>query len=215
MKSCSCPSCGANIDFQSSLSVYAVCKYCQSMVVRHDLDVELIGKMASLPEDMSPLQIGTSGIYNGIRFGIIGRIRLSWTDGFWNEWFIIFDDGRKGWLAEAQGFYAVNFEIDQDKLPDLKEFNKESSKSFLGKQLVISKKILKIVDIKEAVCVGSEGELPFTASQGRKITSIDLVGTNSEFASIEIEGDQRHVYIGNYVEWEELHCHNFRILEGW
>src|SRR5256885_2095546 len=53
-----CPSCGAQVDFQSNLSVYAVCKFCRSMIVRHDVNVESIGTMASLPDDMSPIQIG-------------------------------------------------------------------------------------------------------------------------------------------------------------
>ncbi len=214
MKRCACPSCGANIDFQSSLSIYAVCKYCQSTVVRHDVNVELIGKMATLPDDMSPLQIGTTGIYDGVRFEIIGRVKLSWTDGFWNEWFIISDDGKKGWLAEAQGFFAVSFEIDQSEFPDLKKLN-SGIKDILGDRLKIRNELFKIVDIKEAICVGSEGELPFLAPQGRKTKSIDLIGPNGEFASIEIEDNKYRIYVGNYAEWEDLHCSNFRILEGW
>jgi len=216
MKSCNCPSCGAKIDFQSSLSVYAVCKYCQSMVVRRDLDVESIGKMAALPDDMSPLQIGTRGKFLGIGFGIIGRMKLSWSDGFWNEWFVIFDDGRKGWLAEAQGAYAVSFEIDKKEFAGLKKLKNIVLDKVIGRNLVLEKKILKIVDIKEAICAGSQGELPYAAPVGRKTTSIDLVGEDGDFASIEVaEGESARVYMGKYVTWEEMHCENFRILEGW
>jgi len=112
MKKYSCPSCGAEMVFHSGLSVYAVCPYCRSTVVRHDVDLEAIGTMATLPDDMSPLQIGTDGFYQGTRFSLVGRMKIGWKDGSWNEWFMLADDGRKGWLAEAQGFYAVSFEID-------------------------------------------------------------------------------------------------------
>ena len=211
MKSCNCPSCGASIAFMSSLSVYAVCKYCSSMVVRRDLDVESIGTMAALPQDMSPFQIGTQGKFNGVGFGIIGRMKLSWEDGDWNEWCILSEDGRRGWLAEAQGFYAVSFEIEENA--EIKETNLDSLP--VGSFLKFPDSLLKIVDIKEATCVGCEGELPFVAPKGRKTKSLDLVGQSGEFASIEIENNQRRAYLGRYVEWEDLHCQNFRILEGW
>ena len=209
-----CPSCGAEIVFQSSLSVYAVCQYCRSMIVRHDVDVESIGKMAILPDDMSPIQIGVEGFYRGLRFNIIGRMKIGWEDGCWNEWFMLCDDGRKGWLAEAQGFYAVSFEND-DALKESKTSNKVQSVPELGSYLTLSNQKLKVVDIKKAVCIGSEGELPFPAPKGRKTTSIDLLGPSGEFASIEMEGDKRRVYMGHYVEWNDLRCRNFRTLEGW
>ena len=213
MKVYNCPSCGAEIPFRSSLSVYAVCPYCKSMVVRHDADVEAIGTMASLPDDMSPFQIGTEGIYKGVHFGIIGRMKIGWEDGNWNEWFIVSDDARKGWLAEAQGFYAVSFEKD-DPLPEKAEAALKNISS-LGYEIDLWGHKFKVVDVKQATCIGSEGELPFCAPQGRKTTSIDLNGDGNEFASIEIDENKRRIYIGSYVEWEQLKCTNFRKYEGW
>ena len=213
MKVYKCPSCGAEIPFRSNLSVYAVCPYCRSMVVRHDVDVESIGTMASLPDDMSPFQIGTEGIYKGVHFGIIGRMKISWEDGNWNEWFIVSDDARKGWLAEAQGFYAVSFEKD-DPVPQKTETTLKNINT-LGSEVDLWGQEFKVVDIKQATCIGSEGELPFRAPQGRKTTSIDLTGHAEAFASIEIESDRKRIYIGSYVEWADLKCTNFRKYEGW
>ena len=53
MRKFACPSCGADVTFQSAQSVYTVCAYCQSMVVRTDVDVKSIGVMAALPDDMA------------------------------------------------------------------------------------------------------------------------------------------------------------------
>lgn len=209
MKTYACPSCGAAIPFRSNVAVYAVCPYCRTMVVRHDIDVQSIGTMAALPEDMSPFQIGTEGIYKGIHFGIVGRMRLSWEDGAWNEWFIISDDGRRGWLAEAQGAYAVSYE----QPPDADALSTFSP--ILGATLNLDGQRFEITDIKEATCVGSEGELPFTAPQGRKTTSIDLTGADKAFASIEIEDGQKRLYIGSYIDWPSLQCKNYRTFDGW
>jgi DNA-directed RNA polymerase subunit RPC12/RpoP len=225
MKKYNCPSCGAEVLFQSSLSVYAVCRYCSSMIVRHDVDVESIGTMAALPDDMSPLQIGTGGIYKGRLFGIIGRMKIGWEDGFWNEWFLVMDDGQKGWLAEAQGVYAISFEIDEPLDPKTEDDLNRRVDSFqdgsqkkrpaLGSYLTLNNQKFKVADIKQATCLGSEGELPFTAPQGRKTLSIDLLGSNGEFGSIELLDGKQRIYLGDYVEWDEMHCQNLRALEGW
>src|SRR5437667_2570251 len=104
-----CPSCGASVDFKSAASILAVCEYCRSTLVRQDINVENIGKMAGLKLDGSPLQLAAQGRYRGVNFGVIGRIQLRYDRGIWNEWHLMFDDGRTGWLGEAQGMYAVSF----------------------------------------------------------------------------------------------------------
>src|SRR6202012_1730726 len=105
-----CPQCGAPVKFQSSIAIFAVCEHCRSMVVRKDLSVESIGVMAELPPDLSPLQIGSRGEWNGKAFELVGRIRVEWDLGSWNEWYALFDGGVGGWVAETQGFYLVSFE---------------------------------------------------------------------------------------------------------
>ncbi|MBX9724698.1 MAG: DUF4178 domain-containing protein, partial [Candidatus Obscuribacterales bacterium] len=110
----SCPSCGAELKFLSKASVFAVCSFCKSTVVRHDMNLELLGKMGELQDELTPLQIGTSGFYMGVNFDIIGRLRVGYEDGFWNEWYCMFSDGRLGWLAQAQGFYAMCFSVGEE-----------------------------------------------------------------------------------------------------
>lgn len=220
MKKLSCPSCGAEVVFVSDLSVYAVCKYCSSMVVRHDVDVEAIGTMAALPEDMSPFQIGTEGKYQGRRFTLVGRMKMGWTDGTWNEWFMATDDGSRGWLAEAQGFYAVNYETAPPDLAFARramEHRDKAGKSsgFIGSSLQLDGGYYKVVDSKLATCIGSEGELPFAAPRGRKTVSVDLIGPNSGFACVEIETGSLRAFTGRYAEWKELNCSHAREFDGW
>ena len=60
------------------------------MVVRRDVDVEALGKVAALPPDLSPLQLGSSGTFRDVGFTLIGRVRLAYDGGSWNEWFALF-----------------------------------------------------------------------------------------------------------------------------
>lgn len=68
-------------------------------------------------------------------------------------------------------------------------------------------------DIKEAVCVGSEGELPFKGLSGRKTVSVDLSNNAGEFACIEYAGQEGvRLYIGSYVDFSDLQFYNLRDL---
>lgn len=207
MREYACPSCGAPVPFRSSFSVYAVCASCGSTVLRGDADVSRIGEMADLPDDMSPLQVGTLFTYRGQRYELLGRVRMGWADGAWTEWF--FDGGgRQGWLAEAQGFLSVSFEHPAPaELP--------GAMPALGTVLRIDGTPYRVSDLKQATCTGSEGELPFAAPRGRTAEYADMVGPASGFAGLENGPDERRLYVGTYAGFDELAFANLRDVEGW
>jgi hypothetical protein len=228
MKRFACPSCGAEVAFKSNVSVYAVCPYCESMLVRTDVDVEAIGRMAALPDDMSPLQIGAEGRFEGEHFGVIGRLKVGWRDGMWNEWHILTDSGRRGWIAEAQGSWAVSFDVEgglQDPLrqtiaerlapPAHGDASTDARPVEPGFEIVLDGTWLRAVDVKDATCLGSEGELPFAAPKGRRTLNIDFVGREGQFATVEIDGETYRAFMGTYVDWEAFGFANLRPLEGW
>jgi hypothetical protein len=230
MRKFACPSCGADVVFQSAQSVYAVCAYCQSMVVRTDVDVQTIGVMAALPDDMSPLQLGTGGMFEEQAFTIIGRLKIGWRDGLWNEWHMLMSDGRRGWIGEAQGSFSVSFEVEKPLPEDVRSSidrfhyllaageGRDSwpdGKPEVGFTVFLGGLSLRAVDIKQATCLGSEGELPFTAPKGRRTVAIDCVGADGGFATLERDQDQSRAYLGRYVEWDALRFSNLRPLEGW
>jgi hypothetical protein len=204
----SCPSCGAALHFRSSVSVYVVCASCGSMVVRSDVEVETIGRMASLPGDISPLQIGTKLTHAGRAYTLLGRTRMAWDDGAWTEWFM--DDGTvQGWLADAQGFLSVSFE---QPLPPLLA---TAAWPVLGDAVTLEGKIYRVSDLKQATCIGSEGELPFAAPRGRTARYADMISLSAGFASIEESKEGRRLYFGAYVRFDELHFDGLRPVEGW
>ena len=210
MKECSCPACGAPVRFKSQVSVFSVCEYCSQMLVRRDLDLEAIGKMAVLPEDSSPLQIGTEGLYEKRHFTLIGKLRQQWRDGVWTEWCALFDDGTHGWLAEAQGFLMMSFEMQST---DVKVPSAESLKA--GQSLTLGGVRFEIEDIKSVVCEGSQGELPFRAPKGRQCTSVDLAGADQAFACLDYSSEGVRIYLGKYIDFDDFHFKNLRQIDGW
>ncbi len=207
-----CPSCGAQVPFQSQASVSATCPYCRSVLVRTDMKLEEIGKVAKLMDDMTALQIGTQGRYKGRSFILLGRARWQWSAGFWNEWHLSYGGGASGWLAEAQGFMGVaHFEA--TKAVPARE------KLKVGDHLVLPGGKYQVEDMKEASCVGTEGELPAIIKPGTKKRTVDLTanlaGGVAGFASIDYEDDGPHVYVGTYEDVESLTLSNLRQLDGW
>ena len=201
-----CPSCGAELRFQSSVSIYTVCASCGSMVMRTGVAVEAIGQMASLPEDISPLQVGTSLVYAGHHYTLLGRTRMGWADGAWTEWFM--DDGsQQAWLTDAQGFLSVSFErpLPPGLTPGLA----------LNAEVTLYDKVYRVTDLKQATCIGSEGELPFAAPRGRAAHYTDMTSASAGFASVEESEDGQRLDIGENVTFDDLTFANLRPVEGW
>lgn len=206
----SCPACGSEIVFKSRSTVFAVCSYCRSTILRQDLRLEVYGKMSEVIEDLSPLQIGSLGKYEGRAFEILGRVRLAWSEGYWTEWYALFEDGSEGWLAEAQGFYGLCFNNKWLKPPDHQQV-------FLGAliEVVPEQELYEVVDIKETVCVASEGELPFKSPVGRKSASVDLSDSNGRFATLEYSEEEPRFFVGSYLDFDDFNFRNLREIEGW
>jgi len=72
MQTLSCSSCGANVNFVSKASIFAVCSYCKSSLVRQNMNLEVVGKISELRDDLTPFQVGTSGMFDGKKFGWLG-----------------------------------------------------------------------------------------------------------------------------------------------
>ncbi len=199
----SCPSCGAPVVFKSASSVFAVCEYCQSTLVRHDQALEDIGKMAALVEDRSPLQLSAEGSYKGVHFALIGRIQIKYSQGYWNEWHLLFDDMRTGWLSEAGGEYVLTFaQYVADRLPEFAELK-------VGQRFVLASQMWTVSNIENAECVAGQGELPFKVGAGYPVAAVDL-RNGANFATLDYSETPPLLFVGEPVDFRSLKMSNLR-----
>jgi ribosomal protein S27E len=160
MQTVSCPSCGAEVKFRSHASVMAVCEYCNTRVLKEAGAVRDLGKISSVLEDYSPIQIGSSGSLAGRAFTVVGRIQLRYSAGMWNEWYLQFDDASTGWLGDASGQYtATSLRPSSPNPPAFEELRP-------GRQYNIDGEPFTAADIRTAECIGGQGELPFKVGDG-------------------------------------------------
>jgi hypothetical protein len=203
-----CPNCGAPIVFHWSSSVQTTCAHCKSILIRTDLSLERVGVVSDLPPDSSPIQIGTSGVYENRAFTVAGRIIYDYDEGSWNEWHVVLNTGGTAWLSDAQGQYAVTSALRAGPLPALTAVH-------LGDRFQWNKTEFSVTVITQARYRGVEGELPFQYWDKHGAVFADLRSTAGDFATLDYSDSEPALYIGKMVEFEALRLKNLRAFEGW
>ena len=203
-----CPSCGGAIVFQWSSSVQTTCPHCKSILIRTDVKLEKVGVVSDLPPDSSPIQLGTSGVYENRAFTVAGRILYDYDEGSWNEWHIMLNQGGSAWLSDAQSQYAVTMAVHADPLPALAAVH-------VGDRFTWNRTVFQATAITEALYRGVEGELPFQYWDKERATFVDLRSAGGDFATLDFSDEAAALYIGRMVDFDELRLKNLRAFEGW
>src|SRR5471032_2559840 len=204
MQIVSCPSCGAEVKFRSHASVMAVCEYCGTSVLKDADAVKDLGKMSSVLEDYSPIQIGTAGVLGGRPFTVVGRIQLRYSAGMWNEWYLLFDDGKTSWLGDSSGMLTITAEYKADgELPAFEQLRPGISFNINGAPYTAA-------EIRVADCIGGQGELPFKVGDGYQAKVADF-RRGQEFITLDYSDSPRPVvYTGLAVTLDSLQCQLLR-----
>lgn len=177
----------------------AVCEFCRASIVKDADAVRDLGKMAQVLEDYSPLQINAEGVHAGRRFTVVGRIQLRYADGFWNEWYLLFDDGAAGWLGDASGQYMLT-------IPQPNGWTRWPAFGDIlpGKTYLIGDGHFTAADRREADCIGGQGELPFRVGAGWKARVADFRRERA-FVTLDFsDGDAPLLYKGFAVTLPDL-----------
>jgi hypothetical protein len=202
-----CPNCGAPVTFRWSSAVQTTCEFCQSILVRTDVDLKKVGQVADLPADASPIQIGTEGAYQNKAFVVIGRIIYEYAQGGWNEWHVVYNDGSNGWLSDAQLEYDLSW---QKGLPV-----PLPASTCKGQKFQWDGNVYEVTSLTQAHYKGVQGELPFQYWDKTDLLFADLRSTSGNFATIDYSENPPLLFIGRAVEFDDLHLKNLRDFEGW
>jgi len=72
-----------------------------------------------------------------------------------------------------------------------------------------------VTQVEAAFCVGGEGELPLAIGAGYKAPVIDLAGSGNQLATLDYSEEIPLVFLGEYVEFEELYLSGLREFDVW
>jgi hypothetical protein len=193
-----CPSCGAPVEFRWAGAVQTTCTTCNSILLRHDLDLEKVGQVSQPPPKTSRIQLGTEGRYDGKSFMVVGRIAYSWERGGWSEWHLVYSDGSTAWLSDAQDEYAITQIGAAEREPPPQEKMKP------GIKMVLDGRHFEVVTITEARYAGVEGELPFEYWDHELVSFVDLKSHDGGLATIDYSDEHPTLFVGEYVNFGGL-----------
>jgi hypothetical protein len=203
-----CPNCGAVVHFDWSHAVQASCPFCKSVIVRTDVDIRTVGTVGDFPATSSPIQLGTTGMFRGQRFSVVGRIVYAYDRGSWNDWHARLEDGRSGWLSDARGEYGFQVDSDAGGIPPLDALH-------IGGNLAWDGRIYKVMTLTSATYRAVEGELPFTTWDRREASLVGLDAADGHIATIDYRDKSPALSLGEWVGFSDLALGNLRVIDGW
>jgi hypothetical protein len=188
--------------------VQTVCAFCKSILVRTDIDLAKVGKVADLPPDSSPIQIGAEGVVDDKAFTVVGRILYEYELGGWNEWHLVYNDGTSGWLSDAQLEYDLSWLAQPQPTTFPEGLVPEDRITWGGREV-------QVTSITRAHYKGVEGELPFQYWDKADVTFVDLRTWDEQFSTIDYTETPPLLFLGRAIAFDDLHLKNVREFEGW
>jgi hypothetical protein len=197
MESKSCPSCGAPLDIKNRFVKMVTCDFCSQVMLLNDTGLDPTGQTAKLAELPSPLYVDATGQIRGRQFQVMGRLRYQYDSGLWDEWFLVFDDGRPGWLQEDEGEYIL--------------YHKETLTSAVppfddvaaGNVIRIANRDVFITEKGRAQIAGGEGQLAFNILPGQEVRYLDG-NSGEEQVSVEYTSNEIELSVGQAVPRDQL-----------
>ncbi|MCV2355287.1 DUF4178 domain-containing protein [Paucibacter sp. B2R-40] len=203
--SAACPNCGAQVEFASAASASAVCSFCRSSLLRDGEALRKIGISAELLADYSPLQLGAGGRFAGEAFSVLGRLQLGYSGDSWNEWHVLFDSGKSGWLSEDNGQFVLSFDATLSEAPP------QSHELVLGDLLVLAGQSWRVAALTQVKVLAAQGELPRPPELQTAHWLAELRNDKNEVGTLDFfQTGAVQWSLGRPVRFEELAMYGLR-----
>ena len=189
-----CPSCGGPIPQKTSGARTLVCPYCGQTSHLNADSLASAGEKHLLIDYGSAFSIGQQLSFgeDNTPYLVLGRIRLDYSDGFWDEWYTQnLNDGSATWLQEDDGQFVV-FRRAEEPLPSLSYEEVQVGSSVALSQ---SYEQVFITSKSKAVVNGGEGELPFRIVPGEPADFVEGV-CEGQVISVELLPDEKALFVG-------------------
>lgn len=194
-----CTSCGAPLKIENQFVRSVTCQFCGAAYVVSGSDgLDAVGKTASLADYPSRLSVGQQGVIQGRSFTILGRVRYTYDEGFWDEWQIEWHDGAPpDWLEEDEGYWTLyKRERVRGQVPPMEQISVGKSYSINNKQVFITEK-------RYGQMMGSEGQfssvLPISGKFGYASGN-----ANNQLVSVNYWSDEIELSVGTDLEPHEI-----------
>lgn len=199
----SCPACGVAVESVSAHTRSLQCPHCGNWIYLSGSGWASSGSFEHALDAPSMLRIGRGGTLSvsdgdNRKFVVAGRLRLTYTGGYWDEWWLEFDDGIHQWLEEDDGRYRLHSAVSMSvPLVAVQAAKVGGQLSANGKNWFISERL-------DAQLAGTEGALPVAVQPNERVVCLDLMG-NGEKLSLEASGFDVSITRSEKVAGDSFH----------
>jgi DNA-directed RNA polymerase subunit RPC12/RpoP len=193
----SCPNCGAELEARLRSAKLIACSYCDSNVFLEDDAVRLAGKQGVMADYPSLIQMHGQYRYRGWQFMAIGRARFDYGQGFWDEWWVVGNDGEGRGLAVDEGDFALEEPLEVEHTPSPFALTPGSKISLAGEDLYVTER-------GKATCIGVQGELPEVLSIGDSYSYFHLSGVGGRIYTLEVDRGRSALHRGHWLDPFEI-----------
>jgi hypothetical protein len=199
MQDMQCQNCGATLPIENQFVRTATCAFCSATyIVRGSDALDPAGKASSLADYPSRLRVGMTGKIRGRRFHVMGRVRYSYNEGFWEEWQVAWDDGgAPDWLEEDEGLWTLyRREKVRSSIPPYEQIRVGGIVKVNAYDVFVSEK-------REGRVAGQEGQfssvLPLTGVFG-----YFEGGANNQAVSVNYWEEEIEISVGEDLEFSDV-----------
>jgi len=193
----SCPTCGAPLPAANPGVVVSVCEYCGGVAYWDQQGLRDSGRKSRLSEGFTRLYRDATGTLRQRRFRVEGRVRYSFGQGFWDEWYVTFEDGSNAWLTEDDHELAIQSAHDGSQV--------DTSQLAPGSSLQLGQYQFVVLEQGEARCLGIEGRLPKAILPDETYRYLDASSPDGQYAlGIELDDDPPTLFFGEWLSHVDL-----------
>jgi hypothetical protein len=174
-----------------------ICEYCAQPSRIQPEGLDPTGEKGELIDFESVLSVGARIELQGNPATVLGCLRYKYDEGFWDEWFIGLDSGKKLWLQEDEGEFTL---YEKENLTAAVPAFEGIS---VGSMLPVNDMSVFVTEKSSAVIAGGKGQLSFRVIPGEKVQCVDG-NAGGQLVAIEFAPDEINLSIGKEIPLEEI-----------
>ena len=190
LSSINCTQCGAPLELHGGHRVQSItCGFCGSVLDTKE-QFKVIKQYLNHKRPPGPIKLGMQGKFNDVEFTTIGMLQFQDVEHYrWMEYMLYSPTHGYAWLVYYSGHFVFSRRVRDapSAVPRPKSKFKARGREF------------KVLEVYAAEIIYVEGEMPFVAEIGDKVSLIDAIDPPYIF-SVERSGNEEEYIFGEYLD---------------